>query len=369
MGQLIGSFSASSAVSAVHARPVRRRERARRPGARGASRLFATLAGARHRRRRRGDRQQRRLVPRWSLWPLGGAVDRRRSSAGSCGHATPAARAPLADPRPAAAGHLPRRPRCSSCSSPWSCRRSARSTSASAAAGATSPSGLRELPVDLRRRDHLQRRRARRHLHQPPVRGRRGHRRASSARRSSSCGACGTAAGRRPVGADPGHLAHRRRHPRAAGGHGRPRAAVIWNNVFWVIFVTGLSTVVGLAIAVLADRSRGESRRQVADLHADGDQLRGRQRHLAVRLRLHAGRRGPDRRAERGLGRPRRRARRRGCSRTAVEQPVPDRHHDLDPDRLRHGACCRRPSRRVPTRAARGGPRRRGQRGPGRSGG
>ncbi len=34
---------------------------------------------------------------------------------------------------------------------------------------------------------------------------------------------------------------------------------VLWNNVFWVIFVTGLSTIFGLAIAVLADRSRGES--------------------------------------------------------------------------------------------------------------
>jgi alpha-glucoside transport system permease protein len=34
---------------------------------------------------------------------------------------------------------------------------------------------------------------------------------------------------------------------------------VIWNNVFWVVFVTGLSTVLGLAIAVLADRSRGEN--------------------------------------------------------------------------------------------------------------
>jgi ABC-type sugar transport system permease subunit len=34
---------------------------------------------------------------------------------------------------------------------------------------------------------------------------------------------------------------------------------VIWNNVFWVVFVTGFSTVLGLAIAVLADRSRGES--------------------------------------------------------------------------------------------------------------
>jgi ABC-type sugar transport system permease subunit len=35
--------------------------------------------------------------------------------------------------------------------------------------------------------------------------------------------------------------------------------AVIWNNLFWVVFVTGVSTVAGLAIAVLADRSRGEN--------------------------------------------------------------------------------------------------------------
>jgi ABC-type sugar transport system permease subunit len=34
---------------------------------------------------------------------------------------------------------------------------------------------------------------------------------------------------------------------------------VVWNNVFWVVFVTGFSTIIGLAIAVLADRSRGES--------------------------------------------------------------------------------------------------------------
>lgn len=33
---------------------------------------------------------------------------------------------------------------------------------------------------------------------------------------------------------------------------------VLWNNVFWIVFVGGLATVFGLAIAVLADRSRGE---------------------------------------------------------------------------------------------------------------
>jgi alpha-glucoside transport system permease protein len=34
---------------------------------------------------------------------------------------------------------------------------------------------------------------------------------------------------------------------------------VIWNNLFWVFFVTGFSTVAGLAIAALADHARGEN--------------------------------------------------------------------------------------------------------------
>lgn len=34
---------------------------------------------------------------------------------------------------------------------------------------------------------------------------------------------------------------------------------VIWNNLWWVVAVTGLSTVLGLALAVLADRSRSET--------------------------------------------------------------------------------------------------------------
>jgi alpha-glucoside transport system permease protein len=33
---------------------------------------------------------------------------------------------------------------------------------------------------------------------------------------------------------------------------------IIWNNLWWVVSVTGLSTVFGLALAVLADRSRNE---------------------------------------------------------------------------------------------------------------
>lgn len=34
---------------------------------------------------------------------------------------------------------------------------------------------------------------------------------------------------------------------------------VLWNNLFWVVLVTGVSTAAGLGIAVLADRTRGES--------------------------------------------------------------------------------------------------------------
>jgi len=36
-------------------------------------------------------------------------------------------------------------------------------------------------------------------------------------------------------------------------------SGVVWNNVFWLLLVTGLATILGLAVAVLADRARGES--------------------------------------------------------------------------------------------------------------
>jgi alpha-glucoside transport system permease protein len=35
--------------------------------------------------------------------------------------------------------------------------------------------------------------------------------------------------------------------------------AVLWNNIYWVVLVTGVSTALGLGIAVLADRAKGES--------------------------------------------------------------------------------------------------------------
>lgn len=40
---------------------------------------------------------------------------------------------------------------------------------------------------------------------------------------------------------------------------GSLRGVIIWNNIYWVVLVTAGSTVIGLAIAVLADRARGES--------------------------------------------------------------------------------------------------------------
>lgn len=36
-------------------------------------------------------------------------------------------------------------------------------------------------------------------------------------------------------------------------------SGVVWNNVFWLVLVTGFATILGLAVAVLADRARGES--------------------------------------------------------------------------------------------------------------
>ena len=33
----------------------------------------------------------------------------------------------------------------------------------------------------------------------------------------------------------------------------------VWNNLWWVASVTGLSTVIGLALAIMADRSKGEN--------------------------------------------------------------------------------------------------------------
>jgi alpha-glucoside transport system permease protein len=34
---------------------------------------------------------------------------------------------------------------------------------------------------------------------------------------------------------------------------------VLWNNFFWIVLATGFCTIIGLAIAVLADRAKGEN--------------------------------------------------------------------------------------------------------------
>ena len=58
----------------------------------------------------------------------------------------------------------------------------------------------------------------------------------------------------------------------------------IFNNVWWVIVVTSLATVLGLAVAVLADRAQGREHGQVVDLPPDGDLVHRRRDHLALHV-------------------------------------------------------------------------------------
>ena len=58
----------------------------------------------------------------------------------------------------------------------------------------------------------------------------------------------------------------------------------IFNNIWWVIVVTSLATVFGLAVAVLADRAQGRERGQVVDLPPDGDLVHRRRDHLALHV-------------------------------------------------------------------------------------
>ena len=109
---------------------------------------------------------------------------------------------------------------------------------------------------------------------------------------------------------------------------------------------------------------------QGADLPPDGDIVRRRQRDLALRLLLPASRLSTGRPAERHRHRARRRAAGVAdaasleCARRPVdEQPVPDLHHDLAADRLRHGD----PVRRREGRAERAPWRRRVSTAPGNS--
>ena len=63
------------------------------------------------------------------------------------------------------------------------------------------------------------------------------------------------------------------------------RSIALRNNLLWVILLPLLVVGLGLLIAVLVDRVRYESVGQDGRLPAAGDQLRRRQRHLAVHVR------------------------------------------------------------------------------------
>ena len=64
----------------------------------------------------------------------------------------------------------------------------------------------------------------------------------------------------------------------------------IRNTARWIILVPLFAVSIGLAFATLADRlRRGEARREVDDLPADGDLVRRRGSHVAADLQLPAG--------------------------------------------------------------------------------
>ncbi len=62
----------------------------------------------------------------------------------------------------------------------------------------------------------------------------------------------------------------------------------IINNLLWLLVVPAFTVLTGLLVAVLADKlsASWEKVVEVADLPADGDLVRGRSGHLALRLRL-----------------------------------------------------------------------------------
>ena len=57
------------------------------------------------------------------------------------------------------------------------------------------------------------------------------------------------------------------------------------NNFLWLLIVPAMSTMFGLLAAQLSDRVRWGNIAKIPDLHADGDLLRRRRRHLQARLR------------------------------------------------------------------------------------
>ncbi len=118
----------------------------------------------------------------------------------------------------------------------------------------------------------------------------------------------------------------------------------LFNNALWIIVVPTLRggsgpSHRGHGRPSQADRREG---REVSHLHADGDQLRGCQRDLEVRVQHRLPPRGTDRPALRDHHRNRVRAAELARSLDVQPQrPPADRHHDLAPGRFRDGAAVR----------------------------
>ena len=301
------------------------------------------------------------------LWPLGGIVLGALLGVLRVGPPAPAARSPLAHHRAAAPGHLPG---------------PAAAVPVRGAGGADDPHHLPELP-------HGAGRRGRRHENyrnifgaDGPVQPRRRWRHPRPAACSSSAllvaavgllaiARCGAPIGGRGIdagGAHPRDLAHDRRHPRAAGRRRSALRGVIWNNLWWVVVVTGLATLFGLALAVLADRSRGETAAKTLIFMPMAISFVGAAiiwRYVYDHARPARPRSACSTLVWAGSGRP---APQAWIQQTAVEQLLHHGDHDLDPDRVRHGRAVGRHQGRA-DRAPRGGPRRRRQRGRRCSGG
>ena len=112
---------------------------------------------------------------------------------------------------------------------------------------------------------------------------------------------------------------------------------VFRNNLLWLVVGTSLVVVLGLVIAVLADRSRFESLAKAIIFMPMAISFVGAGIIWNFVYDVRAGRRSADRAPQRGgdcLGWP---ATGLDLAPAALEQPVPDRDHGLAPGRVRDG--------------------------------
>ena len=129
------------------------------------------------------------------------------------------------------------------------------------------------------------------------------------------------------------------------------------NSLVWIVGLTGITVLLGLALAVLTDRVRYERAAKADAVHADRDLVRRRGRHLEVHVRL------PPRRAHR---RPARSTRWRWQpAATPVTWLIDSPAQHLGADR-RRGSGCSRLLSRDPVGGAEGPARRAAGGGPGR---